>query len=310
MLPECAAMHRALSGLGRHRRRAGVETGRADSPPTGCVRPQTPFLTDRAGNLAADYYEAVCQPDRYPQIHLATPVEARRAPPRKRCAARRCRAFARGGARSERSKPPSNPPCSANAAPGGSPLVDPPLLTALHRNCVPFPQVLQEAGEIIFVPPFWHHQVENLTDALSINHNWLNAAGLHWAWTQLRADLAACEAQIEDCRPLCSPDEFAARTQPVLAGGRSPVARAPSLASWHFLRQRAVSLPPTADRGAAVLLSLSVLVCCCSRVCCGLLAVTSAGSLPAEPPSKFRDGLCGVRGHGPYGRPLSAADSR
>jgi hypothetical protein len=30
----------------------------------------------------------------------------------------------------------------------------------------------QEAGQTIFVPSGWYHQVENLTDCISINHNW------------------------------------------------------------------------------------------------------------------------------------------
>lgn len=72
-------------------------------------------------------------------------------------------------------------------------------------------QVVQEPGEIIFIPPYWHHQVENLTSALSINHNWLNAAGLHWTWAQLRADARECAEQIEDCRPLCTAAEYQAR---------------------------------------------------------------------------------------------------
>ena len=30
-------------------------------------------------------------------------------------------------------------------------------------------QVVQEPGEILFVPSGWYHQVENATDAISIN---------------------------------------------------------------------------------------------------------------------------------------------
>lgn len=49
-------------------------------------------------------------------------------------------------------------------------------------------EVIQEAGELLFVPSGWYHealgqserrriqwQVENLSLAISINHNWLNA---------------------------------------------------------------------------------------------------------------------------------------
>ncbi|XP_066928511.1 2-oxoglutarate and iron-dependent oxygenase JMJD4-like [Clytia hemisphaerica] len=33
----------------------------------------------------------------------------------------------------------------------------------------------QKSGEVIFVPSGWHHQVFNLEDTVSINHNWVNA---------------------------------------------------------------------------------------------------------------------------------------
>ena len=33
-------------------------------------------------------------------------------------------------------------------------------------------KVVQEAGETIFVPSGWYHQVTNLVDTVSINHNW------------------------------------------------------------------------------------------------------------------------------------------
>lgn len=32
-------------------------------------------------------------------------------------------------------------------------------------------EVEQQAGEILFVPSGWYHQVENVTDTISINHN-------------------------------------------------------------------------------------------------------------------------------------------
>ena len=31
---------------------------------------------------------------------------------------------------------------------------------------------------MIFVPSGWYHQVNNLDDCLSINHNWINAANI------------------------------------------------------------------------------------------------------------------------------------
>ncbi|GAV08163.1 hypothetical protein RvY_17895 [Ramazzottius varieornatus] len=38
--------------------------------------------------------------------------------------------------------------------------------------------VVQEAGEVIFVPSSWYHQVHNIGDCLSINHNWINAVNV------------------------------------------------------------------------------------------------------------------------------------
>ena len=32
--------------------------------------------------------------------------------------------------------------------------------------------IIQGPREVIFVPSGWHHQVFNVTDTLSINHNW------------------------------------------------------------------------------------------------------------------------------------------
>ena len=35
-------------------------------------------------------------------------------------------------------------------------------------------EIIQESGEIVFVPSGWFHQVHNLEDTISINHNWFN----------------------------------------------------------------------------------------------------------------------------------------
>ncbi|KAL3933115.1 MAG: hypothetical protein SGPRY_000429 [Prymnesium sp.] len=39
-------------------------------------------------------------------------------------------------------------------------------------------EIVQRAGEVVFVPSGWHHQVHNLTHTISINHNWLTGACL------------------------------------------------------------------------------------------------------------------------------------
>ena len=46
-----------------------------------------------------------------------------------------------------------------------------PLLKDARRLALTFEQ---EAGETVFVPPGWHHMVENVTDCISINHNWIH----------------------------------------------------------------------------------------------------------------------------------------
>ena len=48
-------------------------------------------------------------------------------------------------------------------------------------------EVIQEAGETIFVPSDWFHSVENLEPTLSINHNWLNSSNLERCWKYLRS---------------------------------------------------------------------------------------------------------------------------
>ncbi|XP_012943249.1 2-oxoglutarate and iron-dependent oxygenase JMJD4 isoform X2 [Aplysia californica] len=62
--------------------------------------------------------------------------------------------------------------------------------------------VIQEPGEIIFVPSGWHHQVFNLEDTISINHNWTNGCGAHLSWAFLKSRLTAVQKEIEDCRAM------------------------------------------------------------------------------------------------------------
>lgn len=61
-------------------------------------------------------------------------------------------------------------------------------------------EVLQGPGETIFVPSGWYHQVHNLTDAISINHNWFNAYNVHHVWRLLQDDLRRVCGELEDCR--------------------------------------------------------------------------------------------------------------
>jgi hypothetical protein len=54
-------------------------------------------------------------------------------------------------------------------------------------------EVVQEAGETIFVPSCWHHTVENLAPTLSINHNWLNGNNVAMSWKKLQTEIDALD---------------------------------------------------------------------------------------------------------------------
>jgi len=109
-----------------------------------------------------------------------------------------------------------------------------PLLRFAPRHVT---EATQEAGDAIFVPPGWHHTVENLGTedeeeeaeedddgdddksddggeksddenknsnfcggAISINHNWFNAHSLRWVFELLRSERRSAADAIEDCR--------------------------------------------------------------------------------------------------------------
>ena len=45
-------------------------------------------------------------------------------------------------------------------------------------------EAVQERGEVMFVPSGWHHQVHNLCDTVSVNHNWFNWCCLRQVWVR------------------------------------------------------------------------------------------------------------------------------
>uniref|UniRef100_A0A5B7B2H0 Putative jmjC domain-containing protein 4 isoform X2 n=1 Tax=Davidia involucrata TaxID=16924 RepID=A0A5B7B2H0_DAVIN len=76
-------------------------------------------------------------------------------------------------------------------------------------------QCTQEQNEIIFVPSGWYHQVYNLEDTISINHNWFNAYNLSWVWDLLLRDYNEAKDYIEDIKDIC--DDFEGLCQRNLA---------------------------------------------------------------------------------------------
>ncbi|KAF5180815.1 Jmjc domain-containing protein [Thalictrum thalictroides] len=61
----------------------------------------------------------------------------------------------------------------------------------------------QDRNEIIFVPSGWYHQVQNMEDTVSINHNWFNAQNLSYVWKLLLKDYNEAKEYIEDIRDIC-----------------------------------------------------------------------------------------------------------
>uniref|UniRef100_A0A182Y9X8 Jumonji domain-containing protein 4 n=1 Tax=Anopheles stephensi TaxID=30069 RepID=A0A182Y9X8_ANOST len=72
---------------------------------------------------------------------------------------------------------------------------------------VVFFSILQEAGEAIFVPSGWYHQVQNVEDAISVNHNWFNGCNVGTIWNNLRGALDDVRREIDDCRDMDNFDE-------------------------------------------------------------------------------------------------------
>uniref|UniRef100_A0A182RG37 Jumonji domain-containing protein 4 n=1 Tax=Anopheles funestus TaxID=62324 RepID=A0A182RG37_ANOFN len=72
---------------------------------------------------------------------------------------------------------------------------------------VSFFSILQQPGEAIFVPSGWYHQVLNVEDAISVNHNWFNGCNVASIWNNLRGALADVRREIDDCRDMDNFDE-------------------------------------------------------------------------------------------------------
>lgn len=57
-------------------------------------------------------------------------------------------------------------------------------------------------GETIFVPSNWYHQVWNLNDTISINHNWFNGCNILKIWYALENHLQQVIKEIDDCKDM------------------------------------------------------------------------------------------------------------
>ncbi|XP_021031739.1 2-oxoglutarate and iron-dependent oxygenase JMJD4 isoform X3 [Mus caroli] len=74
-------------------------------------------------------------------------------------------------------------------------LLDTHLYPRIQHHSLPI-EVIQEPGEMVFVPSGWHHQVYNLDDTISINHNWVNGCNLPNMWHFLQQELQAVQHEV------------------------------------------------------------------------------------------------------------------
>ena len=45
--------------------------------------------------------------------------------------------------------------------------------------------IIQRDGQTVFVPSGWYHQVKNMMETVSINHNWINRQSIRNSWSYL-----------------------------------------------------------------------------------------------------------------------------
>lgn len=73
---------------------------------------------------------------------------------------------------------------------------------AYDRRVIKFIDIIQKEGEIIFVPSGWHHQVINIEDAISLNHNWINGCNIMDVWHGLKKELNSVMKEVSDCKDM------------------------------------------------------------------------------------------------------------
>lgn len=75
---------------------------------------------------------------------------------------------------------------------------------------------IQKPGEVVFVPSNWYHQVHNLDDAISINHNFFNASNIDIAFRLICDRLIDVRKEIDDVRDIFTKSEFEEQCQAIL----------------------------------------------------------------------------------------------
>ncbi|KAI1319938.1 JmjC domain-containing protein 4 [Mortierella claussenii] len=76
--------------------------------------------------------------------------------------------------------------------------------------------VYQKPGQTLFVPSGWWHQVHNIGDTISINHNWCNGSNLDLLLSSIISDLKEVERAISDLEETMEPGEWVETCQRLL----------------------------------------------------------------------------------------------
>ncbi|KAF9939903.1 JmjC domain-containing protein 4 [Mortierella alpina] len=74
----------------------------------------------------------------------------------------------------------------------------------------------QNPGQTLFVPSGWWHQVENIGDTISINHNWCNGSNLDLLLDSLASDLKEVERELAHLKDMMDDHEWIETCQKVL----------------------------------------------------------------------------------------------
>jgi JmjC domain, hydroxylase len=72
----------------------------------------------------------------------------------------------------------------------------------LQQKSVQYFEIFQNAGEAIFVPSQWYHQVTNEQNTVSVNHNWFNGCNVEVIYQALVNSYESVMKEIDDCRDM------------------------------------------------------------------------------------------------------------
>ncbi|KAF9432994.1 hypothetical protein BGZ76_010020 [Entomortierella beljakovae] len=76
--------------------------------------------------------------------------------------------------------------------------------------------IYQQPGQTLFVPSGWWHQVHNIGDTISINHNWCNGSNLDLLLESICSDLKDVEQEIDHLKEMMEEGEWIETCQRLL----------------------------------------------------------------------------------------------